>query len=271
MVAPQVPTGHAIGHVVLNHQSHGRLLYPVGVLALERGEVGLIGREGATTGQTAMCGVANMQASEIGRHARGGRTTIMNGAGVPHPSGQSRRHAVDRNAVQSGSEKFSGNCAGLNKQAGKIRRPPGGDHASVDMGTSTPGPLHTGLSDTRGSIRGRSEAVDNFSRKLVSTRTCRLGRGPYLPTISNDREARCPSSASDRRCHPRWPDRTVAIALPRALDRVVAAVDDRGPSQAANQLATSPQFQLPRSRTLARRRDRTRKRRSHVPDRAGQR
>ena len=61
VVAPQVPTGHAIGHVVLNHQSHGRLLYPVGVLALERGEVGLIGREGATTGQTAMCGVANMQ------------------------------------------------------------------------------------------------------------------------------------------------------------------------------------------------------------------
>ena len=56
VVARQVPTGHAIGHVVLNHQSHGRLLYPVGVLALERGEVGLIGREGVTTGQTAMCG-----------------------------------------------------------------------------------------------------------------------------------------------------------------------------------------------------------------------
>ena len=46
VVAPrEVPTGHAIGHVVLNDQSHGRLLYPVGILALERGEVGLIGRE----------------------------------------------------------------------------------------------------------------------------------------------------------------------------------------------------------------------------------
>ena len=83
MVAPQVPTGHAIGHVVLNHQSHGRLLYPVGVLALERGEVGLIGRKGATTGQTAMCGVANMQ---VDRSAAEGVAEIMNGAGGHTPA-----------------------------------------------------------------------------------------------------------------------------------------------------------------------------------------
>src|SRR5271157_6232738 len=52
-------------------------------VALERGEVGLIGREGATTGQTAMCGVANMQ---FDRSAAEGVAEIMNGAGGHTPA-----------------------------------------------------------------------------------------------------------------------------------------------------------------------------------------
>src|SRR4029077_11070925 len=52
-------------------------------MALERGQVGLVSREGTPTGRTAMRGVAEM---EVDRSAAEGVTEIMNSAGGHTPT-----------------------------------------------------------------------------------------------------------------------------------------------------------------------------------------
>src|SRR5271154_6059284 len=83
VVTPQMPTGHAIGEAVLDYQSHGGLLHPVGVMTLGRGQVGQISSKGTPTGPTAMRRVADM---DVNRSSAEGVTEIMNGPGGHPPA-----------------------------------------------------------------------------------------------------------------------------------------------------------------------------------------
>jgi hypothetical protein len=124
VVAPQMPTGHAIGEAVLHHEAHGRLLDPMGVVGLGWGQVGLVRGEAAPTGRAAMRGVADM---EVDRPAAPWVTEIVKGPGGHTPPA---RTTTTEGAAPTGVV----TAATLGAWLGKILDPgdPFGDIGHID-------------------------------------------------------------------------------------------------------------------------------------------
>jgi len=61
VVPPQMPTRHAVGKTILDHQTHRLLLYAVGVMALGESQVVHVRVEASSAGGTLMLGVGQVK------------------------------------------------------------------------------------------------------------------------------------------------------------------------------------------------------------------
>jgi hypothetical protein len=61
MVAPEVPTGCAVGQAVLDHQTHGQVDDPIGIVTAGWGQIGMIYGEGPLATCATMFGVNDEQ------------------------------------------------------------------------------------------------------------------------------------------------------------------------------------------------------------------